>query len=122
MVALSTLTLLAILGYPATVRLVGQDGVGAMFVALLVAFLASAAGTVPIYLARGRPATEVMPAQLGAMAVRLVVILVLGTAIALGSGLATKPFLLWLVLAHAALLVADTLFARALVMASPPSR
>ncbi|MEM9557042.1 MAG: hypothetical protein AAGC60_22480 [Acidobacteriota bacterium] len=107
---------IAALGWMPTVRLAGDGGVVAMLAAIAVAFVASLIGTLPIVLARHKPPVEAMPAQLGAMAIRLVAVLLLAAAVALGAGLPLQPFLIWVAIAHAALLVADTHFARSFVL------
>ena len=116
--ALGTIAILAVVGWFPTRRLAGEDSSTAMILALVVALAASGIGTLPIWAARHGKPQDSVPAQLGAMALRLVSILVLGAAVALVVRPALQPFFLWLVLAHAALLVPDTLFARRIVQAS----
>ena len=111
-----TVGLLGLLGYAATVNLAGASATSSMWVALLVAWVASLLGTVPIWLARNKSPLQAFPAQMGAMAVRLVAILLLGAAIALGGWIETKPFLIWLVIGHIGLLVTDTMLARSMVL------
>ena len=118
--ATASLTLLglAALGYPATVRLSGSEGVPAMLAALSAAAVASLVGTVPIYAARHKTPQQAMPSQFGAMAARLAAVSILGVAIAFSGLVPIRPFLIWLAIAHGALLVADTQFARGVVTAS----
>jgi len=112
---LIALALVAI-GFLPTRAVAGDDAIVSMLAAVAVAIAASGAGTLPIYFAREQPPQQAVGAQLGSMALRLVLVLVVGAAVALSGLVAVKPFLLWLVIAHAALLVADTLFARTMVL------
>lgn len=83
-----------------------------MALALLADLVASAAGTLPIWWSRHQHPSRSIPHQLGAMALRLLVVLLLGVAFAL-SGLVHVPaFLIWLAIGHSGLLIADTIFAR----------
>lgn len=116
--ALGTTAILAVVGWLPTRRLAGENGSTAMILALVVALAASGIGTLPIWAARHGKPQDSVPAQLGAMALRLVSVLVLGAAVALVAQPALQPFFLWLVLAHAALLIPDTFFARRIVRAS----
>ncbi|MEM8997853.1 MAG: hypothetical protein AAGF23_23940 [Acidobacteriota bacterium] len=109
---------LTALGFLPTRALAGDSALVAMGAAIAVAMAASGAGTVPVYFARLQPPQNTVGAQLGAMALRLMLVLALGASVALSGLVAVKPFLLWLVIAHAALLVADTLFARTMVLES----
>lgn len=103
---------LAVLGFLPTRRLAGDAGLLGMAAALIADLAASAAGTLPIWWSRHRHPSHSVGAQLGAMGLRLAVVLVLGIAVAL-SGLVPIPaFLIWLAIGHSGLLVADTLFAR----------
>ena len=70
-------------------------------------------GTVPFVLTRGRPAIDKVPAALGAMALRLAVVLILAVAVVLTGLVAKKALLIWVAVSHFGLLIADTLFASA---------
>ncbi|MEL7061489.1 MAG: hypothetical protein AAGN46_15805 [Acidobacteriota bacterium] len=107
----------ALLGTLPTLRLAGEPGLIAMFAALAAGLLASVAGTVPIVLARHRSPLDAMPAQMGAMVVRLVAIAILGLSFGVGFGLPPAAFLLWLAIGHCVLLIPDTMFARSFVAA-----
>lgn len=109
---------LVALGFLPTQALAGDGGIASMIAAVAVAVAASGAGTLPIYFAREQPPQHTVGAQMGSMALRLALVLAIGAAVALSGLVAVKPFLLWLVIAHAALLVADTLFARTMVLES----
>lgn len=97
------------LGYLPTRRLAGEAGLAAMLAGCLVSLVASLAGTVPVFLARHRSHVEMVPAALVATATRLGVAIVLTTAVALAGSIATKPLLLWVVISHGGLLIADTM-------------
>ena len=109
---------LVVLGFLPTRSLAGGEAIGSMVAAIVVALAASGAGTLPIYFAREQPPQNTVGAQMGSMALRLALVLAIGASVALSGLVMVKPFLLWLVAAHAALLVADTLFARAMVLES----
>ncbi len=104
-------------GYVPTKRLAGSDGTLAMAVGCVISLVASAMGAVPVVLARrhvgtdsqaaGRRVTAVMMS----MAVRFLVVLILGVAAALSGLLVTAPLLIWLAISYLALLAADTTFA-----------
>lgn len=101
--------LLLVLGWVPTRRLAGDAGPPAMIAGCLVSLLASLAGTVPVLLARRRSHVEMVPAALGATATRLGVVVVAAAAVALSGVVETKPLLLWVVISHGGLLIADTL-------------
>ncbi len=101
------------LGYLPTRRFVGEEAMPAMLMAGVLALVASLVGTLPLLNVRGRPPVEKVSAVLGAIALRLLAILVLAAAVLLSGFLAGKPFLVWVVLTHLGLLIADTLFAKA---------
>ena len=116
--AVGTVFLIGLLGYAPTVNLAGESSVPSMGLALVVAWVASIVGTIPVVLARDKGPLAALPSQFGAMAARLVAILILGLAIALSGWIETKPFLIWLVIGHIALLVTDTMLAQAAVQAA----
>ena len=108
---------LAVVGYVPTKRLAGADGTLAMAVGCIISLFASAMGAVPVVMARrhvgtdsqaaGRRVTAVMMS----MAVRFLVVLMLGVAAALSGLFVTAPLLVWLAISYLALLAADTVFA-----------
>jgi phosphoglycerol transferase MdoB-like AlkP superfamily enzyme len=87
----------------------------AMMAAVLVCLTASVAGTLPLWRARHLPPAHTVSAQLAAMALRLGVVAVLAVAIATAGLVPLPAFLLWLAIAHAGLLFADTAFARSII-------
>ena len=102
----------AVVGFLPTRNLAGNIGLVSMALALLADIAASTAGTLPIWWSRHQHPSRSIPHQLGAMALRLAVVLLLGIAFVL-SGLVHVPsFLIWLAIGHSGLLIADTIFAR----------
>lgn len=112
---------LAAIGIPATLRLAGERGLAALALACAVSLVASLAGSVPVHAARGRGFPAAMPAVMGSIALRLAAVLFLGLAAALSGLVATAPFLVWLGVSHAGLLVADTAFALGATRPAPGS-
>ncbi len=109
------LAVLLVLGYLPTARLAGDDGIAAMVAGCGVSLVGSAAGTVPFLLSRSWTPVESMPVLMGSIALRIVVVVALAALAALTFELAIRPFLVWVALSHASLLVADTSYARAQV-------
>ncbi len=115
--AVAIVVFVAGVGYVPTKRLAGSDGTLAMAVGCVISLVASALGAVPVVLARrhvgtdsqaaGRRVTAVMMS----MAVRFLVVLMLGVAAALSGLFVTAPLLVWLAISYLALLAADTMFA-----------
>lgn len=103
--------LLAI-GLIPTRRLAGDEAVTAMLAGCAISFAAALLGTVPVILARGQAAPATVPAVMASIAVRLGAVIVLGVAAAWSGWFETVPLLIWLVLSHAALQVADIRFTR----------
>ena len=85
-----------------------------MATALLAGLAASTAGTLPIWWSRNQHPSRSIGNQLGAMGLRLLVVLVLGLAVALSGLVHIAAFLIWLAIGHSGLLFADTVFARAI--------
>jgi hypothetical protein len=107
----------ALLGYIPTLRLAGEDALPSMIAGCLVAFLASAIGAIPAARASNRPgvAREGPQVALKAMALRLLSVVVLGAAVGLSGRFETMPLVVWIAIAHAALLIVDTRYALAAV-------
>ena len=87
---------------------VGEGAVTAMFAGCAIGLIGSILGTVPMLLTRDRSMPSAMPAITGSMFVRLVSVVVLGFALALTGRFDVNALLLWLVIAHGGLLVADS--------------
>ncbi len=111
----ATVAALVAVGYLPTRNLGSEAAIPAMLAGCGLALVASLAGTVPLVLARGRRPQEAMPALLGSLALRLIVAIGLAVAAALSGLFAVVPLLVWLLLAHLALLAVDTHYALSLV-------
>ncbi len=104
-------------GYLPTARLAGEEGIMAMATGGGTSLVGSLAGTVPLVMSRSRTPIEAMPVLIGSIALRMVVVVALAALVAWAAPVATKPFLVWVAVSHAGLLVADTIFARGVVRA-----
>lgn len=102
-----------ILGYLPTRRFVGDAAFPVMLAGGMVSLVASLVGATPLLWVRGRKSAEKISAALGTIALRLAVLLIIGTALALSGFVAPKPFVVWVAVSHLGLLVADTFFALA---------
>ncbi len=60
-----------------------------------------------------------MPVAIGSIALRLTTVVALAAVTVLTGLFAIKPLLVWVAISHTGLLVADTVFARAMVRARP---
>lgn len=99
------------LGWLPTARLAGPAGTAALLAGCATALAGAALGAAPVLwaLARGDAAAGRAPAVAGrSMALRAGGTLALALAIALGSGVERTPYVVWVGLAYAALLVAET--------------
>jgi hypothetical protein len=103
--ALALCALLIVAGYLPTERFGGGAAIRAMLVGVAVSLLASALGALPALLGEDK-----LGAGLAGTAIRLLVSLGLGLALALSGALALRPLLLWLALSYVALLPLDTRF------------
>jgi hypothetical protein len=104
--------LIALVGALPTRRLGGEEAIPAMIAGCVIGALASAAGGIPI--ARGRGETE--PAErlkvmMFSMALRLAVVVGLGTAASLSGEFDRVPLLLWIAIGYVVLLAVDTRYA-----------
>lgn len=112
--AAGILLLLLVLGFEPTRRLGGQLAIPAMLVGCLISLLAALVGTLPIFLALGRKPAETVPALLASMVARtltaLMLLLITGTNPKFEPAMNT--LVVWLLLSHTALLVAEIRFAR----------
>lgn len=107
-VALAVAVVLALLGYGPTVRFGGREAIGAMLVGCGISLAGSLAGMVLIVLAGLPGGPKPQTAIFGAMLLRLVVVAVVCTAIALSGWFPLTPLLLWTALSYVVLLAADT--------------
>lgn len=102
----------ALVGYLPTLRLAGPGAVPALIAGCAVGLLASLAGGVPVALMPAGAAPEVRyRTTMLAMAVRFVVALALGLAVALSGLVPVRPLLVWVAIVYVALLVVDTWYA-----------
>lgn len=108
--ATATVALLMLVGLLPTRRLGGEDAVAAMLAGCAVSLVGSILGTVPVALTRDRSMPQAMPAILGSIVLRLGAVIALGVVVATTWQFDPAPLVLWLVIAHAGLLIADTSF------------
>lgn len=112
--AAAILLALALVGFEPTRRLAGQLALPAMTIGCLISLLAALVGTLPVFLARGKKAADTVPALLVSMVARLLTALML--LVIAGTNPKLEPLMntlvVWLLISHAALLVAEIRFAR----------
>lgn len=118
------LGILVAIGAGPTHSKAGVEGLEAGAVALGAAWIASLAGAIPLLAPGLRDASEVVSRSLGSIAIRLVVVLVLGLVAGLAGPWDLAVLLVWLAIAHAGLLVADTALARRVLrnVVGPPDQ
>lgn len=107
--ALAALAIAVAIGWLPTRRLAGDPGLAALAAGCAVAFAGAALGALPVLLAvaqGGAARTHVVAAR--AMGLRAGGTLAGVLAIALGTGVARTPFLVWAGVAYGALLVVET--------------
>lgn len=117
--ALGILVLLVLLGGWPTYRYGGEAGLAAMAVGCAISAIAAVLGTLPIVLARGRSAADTVPAVMGSIATRMMAAIMLVVLAAMADELDTSPLILWLVISHAGLLIADIRFAQRVLYIGP---
>lgn len=112
--AAGIIALLFLVGFAPTRRLAGQLAVPAMSLGCLISLLAALVGTLPVFLARGRKAADTVPAVLLSMGARLLTALMLLVIAWSNAKLAPlmNTLVVWLLISHAALLVAEIRFTR----------
>ncbi len=98
--------LLAVGQFP-TRRWAGDAAVLAMVAGCSISFIAALLGTVPVILARGQAAPNTVPAVMLSIAMRLGVVILLAITAMWSGWFENGPLLVWLVLSHAVLQVAD---------------
>jgi hypothetical protein len=95
---------LCVVGWLPTRHLAGADGIPAMVAGCTISFVSGAlAGCLLVVVAAETPESRMKRSFL-AMTVRLVVVVVLGTAAALSGEFARAPLLIWIATAYVALL------------------
>lgn len=120
--AAAILLALLLVGFEPTRRLAGQFAVPAMTIGCLISLLAALVGTLPVFLARGRKAADTVPALLASMVARLLTALMLLVIAGTNPKLAPlmNTLVVWLLISHAALLVAEIRFARRALYLNDP--
>jgi len=121
-------------GWIPTVRRAGPEGAVALLAGCGVSLAAALIGGLVIARVPGttpqgsgvqgsalQAGPQALFATLGAMGVRLVLVLGLGTAVALSGAVAVKPFLLWMGLSYLALLPGETRYALAAAAETTPA-
>ncbi len=116
--AAAILTVLVVLGILPTRRLAGEEAIVSMVAGCSFGFLAALLGTLPVLLARGQVASGTVPAVMMSILVRTSAVIILGFAAAQSGWFETKPLLIWLVLSHASLQVADIRFTKQVLYTS----
>lgn len=108
------IALLMVLGFEPTRRLVGRLALPAMGIGCLISLLAALVGSLPVFLARGRKPADTVPALLVSMGARLLTTLMLLVIAWSNAKLAPlmNTLVVWLLISHAALLVAEIRFTR----------
>ena len=106
-------------GYMPTRALAGDGAVWAMVAGCLTSAVASWAGAVPVLLARrkqralaaaGVTDTPETWAVMMSIVVRFAVVGILALSMAIGSGLSTAPYLIWVSISYMLFLVIDTMY------------
>lgn len=112
--AIGILFLLFLVGFAPTRQLAGQLAIPAMSLGCLISLLAALVGTLPIFLARGRRAADTVPAVLLGMGARVLTAVMLLVIAWSNDKLAPlmNTLVVWLLISHAALLVAEIRFTR----------
>lgn len=102
-------SLLMVLGLTATRRLGGDEAVTAMLWGCGLSLLASAVGGLPQVLS-GRSLQKAGTLGLGALALRMGIMLLGLLAILLSTDISRRAFLLWVAISYLVLLIADVAF------------
>lgn len=102
---------LVLLGTPATRRLGGEDAIPAMIAGCVIGIFASAAGALPVFLARRSSSRDPLQGMLLSMALRLAVVVVLGLAVGLSGWFEIRPLLIWIAFGYVATLPLDVRYA-----------
>ncbi len=106
--AIGAILLLA--GYPPTRNLGGDGAVQAMVAACVVSGLGSVIGALPVALAGRQQNGSSAWLPLISLGVRLLVVLAGTLAVVLGTGVARRPFLLWVGISYLGFLIADVAY------------
>jgi hypothetical protein len=120
--AVAIIALLFLVGLAPTRRLAGQLALPAMSLGCLISLLAALVGSLPVFLARGKKPADTVPALLVSMGARLLTALMLLVIAWSNAKLAPlmNTLVVWLLISHAALLVAEIRFTRRALYVGPP--
>lgn len=110
--SLGIVAALVVVGLLPTQKLAGEEGWMAMLAGCAIGVIGAVVGTGPVLLAQGRAATRVVPAVMMSIGLRLGVVLLLAFAALQSGWFEPAPLLLWLVLSHGFLQVADIRFVK----------
>lgn len=103
---------LVVVGLLPTRHVAGEGAWVAMLAGCGISMLGALVGTVPVMLARGLAAAETVPAVMLSIGLRLAVVILLAFAAVRSGWFEPAPLLVWLVLSHAFLQVADIRLAK----------
>lgn len=103
---------LMLVGYLPTRSLTEGEPAPAMIAGCVISLVAALVGTLPVMLAQGRAAAETVPAVLQSILIRLLAVVMLGVAVSFSGWFDVTTLLVWLVIGHAALMVADIRFTK----------
>lgn len=106
---LIALALVAV-GFVPTMRNAGGQGVSAMLAGCAVSLIGSWAGAIPLVFSGGGGAAHGANLALASMAVRIFIVAILATAVALTREFALAPLLIWVGISYMGFLIADTWF------------
>lgn len=95
------------LGLFPTRQFAGDGALASMVAGCLISLAAALVGTVPLMLARGQAASDTVPSVMMSMAMRLGAVILLGIAATWSGLFETAPLVIWLMISHTVLLVAD---------------
>lgn len=102
--------LVVAVGYVPTVRLGGEDAIAGQLAGCAVSLAGSWIGSLPVFFAL-RVGSGALQAALSSMALRFVVVGGAAVAIALAEVVPKEPFLIWVAISYAVLLIADVMLA-----------
>lgn len=116
--SLGTIAALGAVGLAPTRWLGGDGSLAAMAAGCTISLVAALLGTIPVFLARGKDPAGTVPAVMSAIALRLGVVILLGFVAIRSGWFEPAPLLIWLVLSHAFLQVAEIRLTRQVLYTS----
>lgn len=105
---LAVTALLVGVGYVPTQRLEGDEGTRAMLAGCGISCLASMLGAIPVALGRASQVSAALNLATASMALRFLLVMILGVAAVLSGWFAKTPLLIWMGLSYMVLLIVDT--------------